>query len=74
MSKGLSKWRQLMKKKDIIKKIGKDNWLAFCRWMCGQTCSTYPDGEINYYSHDVEAFIKKMNSGYDRQEDPLAWD
>ncbi len=62
-------------RKDAIKKlIGREHWCQFIRWMCGQTVSRYEDGETDYYEHDVIAFKDKLDTGYDRQEDPKAWD
>ena len=48
-------------------------FVEFMKWMRGQTCSSYPDGETNFYDHDVKAFIKKMQTGYDRQSS-AGWD
>jgi len=56
-----------MRKAEIEKIIGKENWNEFWAWMRGQTCSTYPDGELDIYECDVEAFKKKLDTGYDRQ-------
>ena len=56
-----------MREKEIKKLIGKGNWEDFMKWMRGQTCSMYPDGETDYYECDVEAYIKKLHTGYDRQ-------
>lgn len=54
--------------------IGEENWKSFAEWMRGQSCGRYPDGSTDYYRCDVEAFKEKIESGYDRQQDPLAWD
>ena len=48
-----------MIKKEVIKRIGKENWSDFCVFMQGQTVRM-KDGEIEYYSCDVENFINKM--------------
>lgn len=63
-----------MREKQVRETIGDKNWNKFIEWMQGQTCSAYPNGETNYYEHDVQAFIDKMQTGYDRQNNPLAWD
>lgn len=63
-----------MRESEVKKLIGKDNWDKFIHWMRGQTVSGYEDGKINYYKHDVMAFKDKLDTGYDRQEDPEGWD
>ena len=49
-------------------------WKMFEEWMAGQTCGVYPNGELDYYECDVDAFFTKLKTGYDRQKDPMAWD
>jgi len=64
-----------MRESEVKKLIGEENWADFGKWMRGQTVvGTYPDGELNYYSWDVAAFKQKLDTGYDRQENPLTWD
>lgn len=63
-----------MTKDEVKDLIGENNWDLFCQWMTGQTVGTYPDGSTDYYDCDVNAFKEKIESGYDRQQDPLAWD
>jgi hypothetical protein len=63
-----------MNKKEIIKLIGKENWKDFSKWMGGQTVGRNPDGSINYYECDVKAYVAKLETGYDRQKDPMRWD
>jgi len=63
-----------MREREVKKLIGEANWKGFCQWMRGQTMSAYPDGEMDYYDSDVEAYLRKLKTGYDRQEDPAAWD
>ena len=63
-----------MREKEVKKLIGKENWKGFCKWMGGQTVGIYPDGEADYYDCDVEAYLRKLKTGYDRQEDPDLWD
>lgn len=58
-------------KESKIKKLLFDE---FMKWMRGQTVSSYPNGDINFYEHDVMAFIEKIKTGYDRQTDSGAWD
>ena len=66
--------RPKMTEQEVKKRIGKQNWQKFLNWMTGQTCGLYPDGSIDFYVCDVDAFIEKMQSGYDRQKDFKAWD
>jgi len=58
--------------------IGEENWDSFCEWMRGQTvgAKSKPGGgyEADYYEWDVKAFKDKIDTGYDRQENPLTWD
>jgi hypothetical protein len=63
-----------MRERQVKQLIGEENWPAFCKWMYGQTVSAYEDGETDYYDWDVRAFRRKLDTGYDRQQDPLAWD
>ena len=59
---------------EVKKEIGENNWDKFCEWMYGQTVGLNEDGTTDYYDCDVEAFKRKIKKGYDRQQDPLAWD
>ena len=63
-----------MRENEVKHLIGEIHWPEFCVWMRGQTCSTYPDGETNFYDSDVYAFKRKLDTGFDRQQDPLLWD
>jgi len=54
--------------------IGRNNWKKFMVWMRGQTVGVNEDGSTDYYDHDVMAFKRKLDSGYDRQKDWKAWD
>lgn len=63
-----------MTERKVKETIGTNNWQRFCEWMRGQTCGVYPDGTTNYYECDVDAFKRKITTGYDRQKDPMAWD
>lgn len=63
-----------MTKREVIKLIGEEKWDDFLRWMSGQTVGVAKDGSTIYYDCDVEAFVHKLKTGYDRQKDPLAWD
>ena len=63
-----------MREKEVKELIGEENWEAFDQWMTGQTVGTYPGGETDYYRHDVKAFLDKLKTGYDRQQDPVGWD
>lgn len=49
-------------------------WIEFSKWMTGQTLGVYKNGEIDYYEHDVEAYLVKIRTGWDRQQSPGAWD
>lgn len=59
-----------MKESEIKNKL----FEIFLDWMRGQTVGTNPDGSIDYYECDVDAFISKIKTGYDRQADPEGWD
>jgi len=48
-----------MNKKEVIKRIGKHNWKAFCEFMNGQTVGL-KDGKTDYYEIDVEHFEKGL--------------
>jgi len=64
-----------MRKKEIVKRLGGNHrWKGFMEWMRGQTVGVYPDGETDFYEHDVNAYVRKLRTGYDRQNDPEAWD
>jgi len=63
-----------MTKKQVIKILGKNNWNEFLKWMRGQTIGVNPDGSFDYYEHDVKAFVRKLKTGYDSQNDPMVWD
>ena len=60
---GFDSYSFYMRKEEVIEKIGKENWEAFCEFMFGQTVSTYPDGKTDFYDCDVENFIHKMKTG-----------
>lgn len=53
-----------MNKKEVIKKIGKERWKAFQKFMDGQTVSVTKDGEIDYYIIDVENFLAKPSQRF----------
>lgn len=63
-----------MTEQEVKDTIGEEHWSEFCKWMGGQTVGMNLDGSINYYECDVDAFKQKLKSGYDRQQDPGAWD
>lgn len=63
-----------MTKQEVLDKIGKENWKAFDKWMRGQTVGVNDDLTLDYYECDVNAFKHKLDTGFDRQEDPLLWD
>lgn len=63
-----------MTKQEVQDLIGEENMDGFFQWMCGQTFGTDADGTYNYYTCDVNAFKAKLDSGYDRQQDPEAGD
>jgi len=52
-----------MNKHEVIEKIGKENWMAFCVFMFGQTVGVGKDGETDYYECDVENFLNKLKKG-----------
>jgi len=41
-------------------KIGQagGNWGTFLKWMHGQTVGMYKDGGVNFYTYDVDRFIR----------------
>lgn len=47
-----------MQKKEVISKIGKDNWTKFMKFMYGQTIGINKNGTYNYYECDVENFLR----------------
>lgn len=48
-------------------------WNEFESWMAGQTCGLKDNGEIDYYKCDVDAFMRKLRTGFDRQKS-VGWD
>jgi len=50
-----------MNKKQVINKIGKENWKDFLIFMRGQTIG-FDKGIADYYDCDVDCFISKLNS------------
>jgi len=58
---------------EVKEYIGEENWIDFIKWMAGQTMGIV-DGEPDYYDCDVKAFKEKIDIGYDKQDNPLAWD
>jgi hypothetical protein len=38
-------------------------WDRFSKWMRGQTVGMTPEGEIDYYDHDVHRFIELALDG-----------
>lgn len=53
-----------MRKKEVIGAIGEENWDKFSKFIVGQTTARYDDGEIGYYPHDIENFMKKETGKY----------
>ena len=45
-----------MNKKEVLKRIGKDNWEKFKIFMSGQTIG-FANGQFDYYEEDVERFM-----------------
>lgn len=62
-----------MTEKEVRKLIGNKNWKKFMVWMRGQTVSCDENGEIDYYDWDVQAFVVKLKTGFDRQNS-IRWD
>lgn len=48
-----------MNKKQIIKKIGKENWDKFLYFMVGQTCCM-KNNEPDFFECDVDNFLNKL--------------
>lgn len=53
-----------LNKKQVIEKIGKQNWKAFEEFMTGQTAGANPDGSTDYYECDVENFLRKPKNRF----------
>ncbi len=49
-----------MNEKEVERLIGINNWIAFCKFMEGQTVGINRDGSIDYYEQDVAIFIRRM--------------
>jgi hypothetical protein len=49
-----------MRKLDVIRLIGKKNWIPFNAWMKGQTVSMNNDGSLDYYAWDVMRYKSMM--------------
>ena len=47
-----------MKKEEVTRKIGKERWKEFSRFMRGQTSGINKDGSADYYKRDVENFLR----------------
>lgn len=47
-----------MNEKQVKKLIGNDNWEDFLDFMKGQTVGISKNGEIDYYSYDVNRYIE----------------
>lgn len=62
-----------MRKKEVKKLIGKENWEKFYAWIRGQSVEFYKDGSTNYFKWDVDKFITKLKNGYDSQKNE-GWD
>ena len=54
--------------KKLLKKHKLD-WADFEKWIRGQTCPILEGGELGYYHHDVDRFIRNRVNG-----DPIFWD
>jgi hypothetical protein len=52
-----------MNKKEIIKKIGSNNWKKFINYIRGQTVNINTDGTIDYNTCDVERFSNNIKGG-----------
>ena len=53
-----------MNKKQVIEKIGKENWKEFLNFMVGQTVGLNLDGSTDYYGCDVENFLRKPKNRF----------
>lgn len=62
-----------MTEKEVKKLIGNKNWKKFMTWMRGQTCGVTDDGKLDFYDCDVQAFVTKLKTGFDRQNS-IGWD
>lgn len=62
-----------MTEKEVRKLIGNKNWKKFLKWIAHQTVGIYDNGKIDYYDCDVQAFVDKLKTGFDRQNS-IGWD
>jgi len=53
-----------LNKKQVIEKIGKENWKEFLNFMVGQTVGLNLDGSTDYYGCDVENFLRKPKNRF----------
>lgn len=51
-----------MLKKEVVEKIGEENWEKFQRFMFCQTVGITKDGEEDYYETDVDRFIRQIKN------------
>ena len=49
---------------EVIKKIGICKLQEFYKFMQGQTVGENPDGTFDYYSQDVENFLRKPENRF----------
>lgn len=65
-----------MKKSEVLKAIGKNNWKGFLKYMEGQTLGINSDGSTDYYDHDVKKFLllKKLPPKKREKMEQLLWD
>ena len=53
-----------MNKKGVIEKIGKERWKEFEEFMKGQTIGINEDGTEDFYSCDVENFLRPRHKQF----------
>lgn len=51
-----------MNEAEVKKKFGERFFLFFLGWMRGQTVGVGKDGEVDYYSHDVEDWLAQAEN------------
>lgn len=48
--------RDVINRNDLV-------WENFIKWMRGQTCGVYPNGDTDWYEYDVDRYIRIKKKG-----------
>lgn len=54
---------------EIVEFMSASEYVKFCEWMYGQTCSVGSDGKVTIYAEDVTRFLAMF-----RHNTPTYWD